>query len=163
MAKIRYIFIKEKMMKKFLFSMACVSFLFGNDYDVGLDFYKNKQYQNAYEYFLKSANSGNSQAAHNLAIMYHNGDGVKKDTTESIKWLQIASDAKNPYAMTQLGNNYMNGLGVPKDYKKAIALFTEAALLDNPQAAYNLGYMYTIGMGVPINNETGASWYEKAA
>ena len=52
MAKIRYIFIKEKMMKKFLFSMACVSFLFGNDYDVGLDFYKNKQYQNAYEYFL---------------------------------------------------------------------------------------------------------------
>ena len=23
--------------------------------------------------------------------------------------------------------------------------------------------MYTIGIGVPINNETGASWYEKAA
>ena len=112
-------------MKKFLFSMACVSLLFGSDYDVGLDAYKNKEYKQAYEYFLKSANAGNSQAAHNLSIMYHNGDGVSQNTAELIKWLEKASDAKNPYAMTQLGSNYMNGTGVEKDYKKAFALFVE--------------------------------------
>ena len=37
-------------MKKFLFSMAWVSLLFGSDYDVGLDAYKNKEYKQAYEY-----------------------------------------------------------------------------------------------------------------
>ena len=99
-------------MKKFLFSMACVSLLFGNDYDVGLDAYKNKEYKQAYEYFLKSANAGNSQAAHNISIMYNNGDGVTKDINQSILWLEKASDAKNPYAMTQLGSNYMNAYGV---------------------------------------------------
>ena len=31
-------------MKKILFSMACVSFLFGNDYDVALEFYKKKEF-----------------------------------------------------------------------------------------------------------------------
>ena len=39
-------------MKKILFSMACVSFLFGNDYDVALEFYKKKEFNQAYEYFL---------------------------------------------------------------------------------------------------------------
>ena len=84
-------------MKKFLFSMAWVSLLFGSDYDVGLDAYKNKEYKQAYEYFLKSANTGNSQAAHNISIMYNNGDGVEKDIKQSIKWLERASDANNSY------------------------------------------------------------------
>ena len=96
MAKIRYIFIKEKMMKEiFIFNGFC-KFLFGNDYDVGLDFYKINSIKMPMNIF-KSANSGNSQAAHNLAIMYHNGDGVKKIQQENqSNGLQIASDAKNP-------------------------------------------------------------------
>ena len=75
-------------MKKLLFSMVCASFLFGNDYDVALESYKTKDYKQAYEYFLKSANAGNSQAAHNISIMYNNGDGVEKDIKQSIKWLE---------------------------------------------------------------------------
>lgn len=65
-------------MKKALFSIACVTFLFGNDYNLGLDAYKNKEFEKAHTYFIKSAKNGNSQAAHNLSIMYNNGDGVKK-------------------------------------------------------------------------------------
>ena len=49
-------------MKKIVFSLACISFLFGNNYDLGLESYKNKEYKKAYEYFIQSANDGNSSS-----------------------------------------------------------------------------------------------------
>ena len=73
-------------MKKILLALTCASLLFANNYDDGLNSYKKQEYKKAYEFFIKSAKDGNSQASHNLSIMYNNGDGVKKDIRESIKW-----------------------------------------------------------------------------
>ena len=87
-------------MKKVLLALSCASLLFANNYDLGLQSYKNDEFKKAHDYFLTSAKNGNSQAAHNLSIMYNNADGVDKNIEESIKWLKIASDSKNPLAMT---------------------------------------------------------------
>lgn len=48
----------------------------------------------AFNLLLKSSKQGNAQAQHDLAIMYEEGDGVKKDVDEAIYWLSKAISKK---------------------------------------------------------------------
>ena len=44
----------------------------------------------AFELLSKAADSNQPLAQHHLGIMYYTGAGVTKDTTQALKWLQIA-------------------------------------------------------------------------
>ena len=43
---------------------------------------------------------GHARGQHNLAVAYHNGRGVERDTTESIRWYLMA--AKQGFTVSQI-------------------------------------------------------------
>ena len=47
-----------------------------NDYEQGIAFYNNKEYDKAAELFKKACNGGEMLGCRNLGIMYDNGNGV---------------------------------------------------------------------------------------
>ena len=49
-----------------------------NDYEQGIAFYNNKEYDKAAELFKKACDSGNMHGCHYLGFMYDNGNGVEK-------------------------------------------------------------------------------------
>ena len=68
--------------------------LFANDmsdYNSGLEFYKHKEYKQAYPIILQEATKGNKEAQYLLANLYENGLGVRKDLEQSIYWYKKAS------------------------------------------------------------------------
>jgi len=50
------------------------------------------------EYYFKSGIRGNAAAQYNLALMLHNGLGVKLNTVESYAWFKLASVNPSPVA-----------------------------------------------------------------
>ncbi|MGE3954457.1 MAG: tetratricopeptide repeat protein [Parachlamydiales bacterium] len=56
----------------------------------------------AYECYLKSATLGNAVGMYNVGIRLKNGKGVKKNLTESRKWLEQASERGLPLATQAL-------------------------------------------------------------
>lgn len=55
-----------------------------------MQYLESDQFTNAAECFEEAANSGNQMAQYNLAVMYNNGFGVKKDKDLSTKLIQKA-------------------------------------------------------------------------
>jgi len=51
-------------------------------------------YQRAMKWYQKAASIGSVDAMDNLAIMYENGQGVKKDPKIAADWRQKAAEAK---------------------------------------------------------------------
>jgi TPR repeat protein len=59
--------------------------------------------------------------------MYSNGQGVKQDYTEAMKWYQKAVDQGNMVAQRNIGVMYENGWGVNQDYNEALKWYLKAA------------------------------------
>jgi TPR repeat protein len=144
---------------KIIYSLLIVSFLYAGNYENGIEFYKKAQYKDAMDKFMIAAKNNNNKAMLAIAIMYINGDGVKKDQDEALKWFEKAANAKNSYAYIKLGNIY----AAKEDYKNAFKWFEKAANNGDIKAAYNLGYFYTGGLGVTRDLKKSLQWYEKAA
>ncbi len=68
---------------------------------------------------LKEANQGNPIAQWRLGDMYMDGDGVRQDYAEALKWFKLSADQGNPDAQWRLGLLYYSGEGVRQDYAKA--------------------------------------------
>ena len=142
------------MKKKLLGSLLLSSYLFAGSYDNGIEFYKAMKYEKAMNSFLIATNNENNKAMLVIGIMYANGDGVKKDPIQSLKWFKKAANEGNIHAYSKLGNIYAAGVTVKQDYEKAAKWFKKAADAGVAKAAYNLGYFYTGGLGVKMNLQT---------
>ncbi|KUE73089.1 hypothetical protein AUQ37_04310 [Candidatus Methanomethylophilus sp. 1R26] len=64
---------------------------------------------------------------YNLAVMYHEGEGVPKDPQKAAEWYGKASDAGHPEAQYNLGLMLLYGNEIPADPQKALSLFEKAA------------------------------------
>ena len=61
-----------------------------------------------------TAIEGDADAQFELAGLYAEGDGVKQDLTEAVKWYQKAAEQGHDGAQYKLGLSYQNGKGVPQ-------------------------------------------------
>ena len=86
----------------------------------------------------KKAEAGDAIAQSILGLMYHNGNGVPKDSAEAVKWYRRSADQGNLVAQTNLGLMYANGEGVPKDLVQAHVWFNIAGAADDEVAKKNL-------------------------
>ena len=57
----------------------------------------------------------NNAASKQSGSRYANGQGVKKDLVEAVKWFRKAAEQNNAGAQDNLGSRYANGQGVEKD------------------------------------------------
>jgi len=116
----------------------------------------------AAEYYLKAANMGDARAQCNYAIMCKSGKGVKKNTAESIMWIQ--KSAENGYYRAQaiLAEMYHTGDGVYKDIDAAVEWYVKAADNGSPVAAYTLAMIYLEGKEVEKNEKFGRQMLDRA-
>ena len=122
---------------------------------------RQPDFKKAVEWYLISANAGNSQAQALLGRLYELGDGVQ-NISEALKWYRLASST-NPLAMCYLGLLYAYGKGVSKDYTEAARLFIAAAESGSYQCRYELGMLYEQGLGVAQNRITAMEEYQRVA
>src|SRR4051812_37630388 len=61
------------------------------------------------------AAEGDVEAEFSLGFIYAQGNGVKKDYNEAIKWFKKAADAGDAAAQSDLGFIYAQGQGVKQD------------------------------------------------
>jgi uncharacterized protein len=93
------------------------------------------------------AEQGDTAAQLSLAYRYRDGQGVKKDYTEALRWGHRAADQGDADAMDFVGWMFFAGLGVPNNPAIAAGYF-KAAAGKSAQAGWNLGQCYFGAQGV---------------
>jgi uncharacterized protein len=111
----------------FILLIASTAVLAGYD-DVLNAYANNTPPNNALKNEIKSlteqAEKGSPQAQNNLGLMYHFGEGVRKNDTLAASWYTKAAQQGDANAQDNLGFLYESGAGVPQDYKLAYALYS---------------------------------------
>ena len=79
-------------MKQVLFFLTLMVSLGANDLTEGMEAIERKDFKSAVAFFEKAASTGSSIAKQNLAVMYNNGYGVKKDEKIATQWLNSATN-----------------------------------------------------------------------
>jgi TPR repeat protein len=102
-------------------------------------------------------------AQNNLGAMYADGEGVRQDFTEAVKWWRLAADQGHAGAQYNLGLMYEKGQGVRQDYAEALKWYRLAADQGDAGAQSNLGLMYDQGKGVQQDYVEAVKWYMLAA
>lgn len=59
-------------------------------FDDAMRAYRAGDYETAFQGFMDSALRGDHVAQHNVAVMYHRGEGVKRDPTQAYAWMTLA-------------------------------------------------------------------------
>lgn len=94
-----------------------------------------------------------------LATTYENGNGIKQDAKEAIRWYQKAVEAGIPFGNECIGEIYYKGKGIPADYEKAYRYFTKDNVKKSPSTIYFLSEMYRKGLYVEKDEETACHLY----
>lgn len=97
-----------------------------------------QDYYNAFKWYMKAAQQGDSGGQCNVAYMYKNGYGVGVNYEEAVKWYRLSADQGNAMSQNNLGYMYEKGLGVKRNMPEAIVLYRKAAKQGNDLAIKNL-------------------------
>ncbi|GES99847.1 Sel1 repeat family protein [Rhizophagus clarus] len=118
----------------------------------------DKDYNKAFELFHRAANSRNSNALYNLALMYQTGKGVivtimvlelmLTNKKKAFEFHQQSANLGHRISQYNLGIMYENGIVVDKDYDKAFELYNMTANSGSSSAQHNLAVMYEFGKGI---------------
>jgi hypothetical protein len=85
--------------------------------------YKRHDYGTALRLMMPLAEQGNAHAQSYTGFMYANGQGVRGNDKEAVKWYRLAAEQGDVQGESNLGRVYANGLGVPRDYNEAVKGF----------------------------------------
>ena len=79
---------------------------------------------------LKLAQQGDKGAQNSVGIMYAEGRGVKKDSTEAVKWFQKSAEQGDVPGACNLALHYARGEGIHKDTVLALKWMLVSHSLD---------------------------------
>ncbi len=80
--------------------------------------------ERAVSIWQRRASEGQVDAAYNLALIHHYGDGVPLDYVVAMRWYRVAAEAGDKPAQFQIGLMYQNGEGVEANPAEAHRWFT---------------------------------------
>lgn len=119
-----------------------------------------KDYEKAYFWYMKAAESGHAIAMYYLAWMYKRGDGIKEDPEKAFYWFEKAAEKGNVYAICNVGDCYKKGYYVKRDYVKAAEWYKKGE--HSSICCLALGELYELGNGVEKDLEKAMHYYETA-
>lgn len=132
-------------------------------YDLGEEYYRSIDYEQAVQWFERAAKQGHVQAQNDLGYCHLYGKGGDTDYNKAFEWISKAAEQDNKYATYNMGVCYKNGWAVEQDYEKAAYWFGKSADKDYAPAFPQLGYLYANGLGVAQDYEQAFQWYKKGA
>lgn len=128
--------------------------------ETALQNYDDGRYNIALGYFLSEPDNAVCQA--HIGSIYLYGDGVPKDETQGMQWIDKSIAQNNTFAMLVKANYLTNVRGRGSAPAEAIALYSKAAKLGDSMGYYSLGKVYQKGMGVAVDLNIAKFYYEKA-
>ena len=108
------------------------------------------------------AKKGDTDAMFELGVFFYNGDGVKENKTEAVKWFKKAAEKGDATAMYNLFVCYANGYGVEQDMQEAIRWCIKAGDHGDAKAYYMVGMTYFLGKDIQIDLSEAIKWLSKA-
>ncbi|MCR0410315.1 relaxase MobL [[Clostridium] innocuum] len=104
----------------------------------------------AFVYFMQSANKGNAYACHETAISYDTGSGTDRDETQAQSYYRKAFDKfskmeeenGNDNLQYRLGKMYYEGKGTEKDIHIAISYLKKSMNMKNETAMFLLSKLW---------------------
>jgi hypothetical protein len=86
----------------------------------------NEYKKQAFHWYKKAAEQGDSDAQFRVGVMYDNGQGVTEDKKQAFHWYKKAAEQGNVSAQFNLGSMYQNGEGVDEHKEAAEYWYREA-------------------------------------
>ncbi|RHZ83839.1 hypothetical protein Glove_87g38 [Diversispora epigaea] len=137
-----------------------------------------KDEKKAFQWYLKSAEGGNSEAMFEFGNRYEYGIGTTKDEEKVFQWYLKSAEGGNSNGQYYLGISYKNGQKMKrnhsnsdgqcnlgdcyKDEEKAFQWYMKLAEEGNSKAMFNLGDCHYIGIGTTKDEEKAFRWYLKS-
>lgn len=120
--------------------------------------YDNKQKSHLIDHgqlekIKKSAKRGEPLAQFMLAMLYHNGIGVKKDHQKAIELFTKSAQQHNDDALAALSFIYSYGIGVQQNDKTAFECIKKAYNISSINYLLCLSFIEKNGMKIPSNSE----------
>ncbi len=127
-------------------------------YIYGSTIYDKKDIDISLSFFERASYKNNVVAMFELALLYE----YKKNYTEAVAWLEVASMHNFAKAQFKYGDFYEKGLGVEKDHKKAVFWFNEAAVNEDIDGLFIMHEIYLNDKDF-LNKDKGLEYLNKAA
>jgi len=157
-------------MKKIIFSSlmfavtAFMSFIsVADEFDDAMYNLNRGEFRAAIAEFEPLLVEGYAPAQYQMALIYKNGNGVRKNAQKAFDLFSLAAEQNNPDAQFDLAVMYSEGVIVPKNLSLAFSLTEKAARKKLASAQYNLGVMYYNGQGVKQDFHKASKEYKKSA
>ncbi|RGB36744.1 kinase-like domain-containing protein [Rhizophagus diaphanus] len=121
-------------------------FLLGYFNYVGIETSKN--YNQAFNLFIKVSKQGHICAQHFVGFCYEFGYGTVKSEKLAFEYYEKLANKDFALGILKIGYFYERGLGITKDLKRAAYLYEKAAELGNNIAQHNLSVLHINGEGI---------------
>ncbi len=112
---------------------------------------------------LELARAADGSKDYRVALRHLNGDGVQKNATEGVAWLERSAQQGYANAQYDLGVALRDGVGASADDQRALTWLRLAAEAGDPRAQFEVGRMYVAGKGGPADVVRGFAWLSLAS
>ncbi len=144
-----------------------------SQYQLGEFYNRNGNYEEAFNWYQKSANQGYPNAMLALGHYYMNGTYIDADTNVAFSFYKQSAERGNVHAKFAVGKCFFHGYGIEKDYEKAFQIFSEVAelrvapfllfVIRGGEPQYYLGLCYELGAGVNRDLNKAKDWYRQSS
>lgn len=128
-----------------------------------------KEYQTIFELYYKSAEQNYAEGQCGLARCYLQGQGVKQNFSEAVKWYHKAAEQDNNTAKLALFELYALGKGVEKSITEAVVWLNrykweDSKISSKGEELYSIGRKFYYG-GLEVKQSYGEAviWWKMAA
>jgi TPR repeat protein len=115
--------------------------------------------------FKRAVEHGDVVARLHLAMMYFEGQGVKKDVNKAKQLLRSGMDRGYVPAQAMLGIIMVSEIdaGIHEDHEGTLRMLNSAADRGHSGSQYQLGQCYELGIAVEADLDEAKRWYARAA
>lgn len=122
--------------KRFLLiglTISLLSALTHADFELGMSYYEDKDFEKAYKEFFESAQYGDHDAQNNIGAMYYRGEHLPKSITNAYAWMALAAQTE-AYKESAIHNKIYARLSdadkklADAEYKKIFNQYNDAAI-----------------------------------
>jgi hypothetical protein len=152
-------------MRRLLCGILTVAFCMiarAGDLEDGNSALDRRDYAVAVSSFTRAAEQGNVLAQYNLALMYHDGNGVPRDYERAFYWYRKAAGQGHAAAQFWVAIMYRDSIGVQRDYGETLYWLARAAERGDANAQYTLGQLNQNGEGFPVDDVQAYVWFSLA-
>ncbi len=97
-----------------------------------------------------------------LGLRYINGEGVKENAEQALKYFEKAAYLGDESAMYIVADMNATGKGCRRNMRRAMDYYTRAAQAEHSPSCVELAKLYCAGVHIQKNVELGIQYYEKA-